>query len=164
MRNHMLRELVPPAEVCGAIRVAGEADRDWLLAMHHDFAVEARMPSPPGSARRVVDERLAWRAFRIWNDGEDVAFAGFSVAPPDAARVGPVYTRPSSRGKGYAAALVGAICAELVRSRRQVFLVTDVANATSNALYERLGFVPLADAHWFDLVPPATGVRSSLER
>ena len=164
MRNHVLHELIPPAEVSGSIRVADGADRDWLLAMHRDFADESRVPSPPDSARRVVDERLALGTFRIWNDGEDVAFAGFSVAPPDAARVGPVYTRPAWRRRGYAAALVGAICAELVPSRRQVFLVTDVANPTSNALYERLGFVPLEDSHWFDLVAPAAGSRSSLER
>lgn len=115
---------------------------------------KASLASAPESARRLVDERLASGTFRIWNQVEDVAFAGFSVAGPHAARVGPVYTRPAFRANGYGAAIVGAICAELTQSGRQVFLVTDVAIATSNALYARLGFEPLDDFHWSDLVEP----------
>ena len=154
MRNHMLRALIPPPAVSGSIRVAGQADRDWLIEMHDAFAVEARLPSAPGSAPRMIDERLAEGRFRIWTNAENVAFAGFTIAGPHAARVGPVYTLPAFRANGYGAAIVGAICIELTRSGRQVFLVTDVANVTSNALYLRLGFVPLADSHWFDLLAP----------
>ncbi len=134
--------------------MAVQADRDWLIEMHDAFAVEARLPSAPGSAPRMVDERLAEGRFRIWTKGENVAFAGFTIVGPHAARVGPVYTLPAFRANGYGAAIVGAICMELTRSGRQVFLVTDVANVTSNALYLRLGFVPLADSHWFDLLAP----------
>jgi uncharacterized protein len=152
MRNHVLHELIAPPAVPGSIRVAGQGDRDWLIEMHHAFAVETGVPIATDSAPRLVDERLAEGRFRIWTDGEDVAFAGFTIAGPEAARVGPVYTLPAYRANGYAAAIVGTICAELTRSGRKVFLVTDIANPTSNALYLRLGFVSLADSHWFDLV------------
>jgi GNAT superfamily N-acetyltransferase len=153
MRDHVLRELITPAAVRGSIRVAGPDDREWLLEMHHAFAADARMPPlAPESAHRIVEERLAEGTFRIWNDGENVAFASYVLAGPGAARVAPVYTRPEFRGKGYGAAIVGALCAELTQAGRRVFLVTDVANPTSNALYARLGFVPLEDFFSFDLV------------
>jgi GNAT superfamily N-acetyltransferase len=155
MRDHMLRELIAPPAVRGSIRVAGPDDREWLLQMHHAFAADARLPPmTPESARRFVDERLADGRFRIWNDVEDVAFVGFVRAGTDAARVVPVYTRPAFRAKGYGAAIVGALCAELTQAGRRVFLVTDLSNATSNALYARLGFVPLNDFYTFDLVEP----------
>lgn len=155
MRDHVLRALIPPPAVRASIRVAGPDDREWLLEMHDAFAMDARLPPlTPESARRIVDEGLAEGTFRIWNDVQDVAFAGYACAGPDAARVAPVYTLPAYRANGYGAAIVGALCAELTNAGRQVFLVTDVANPTSNALYARLGFVPLDDFHAFDLVEP----------
>ena len=155
MRDHVLRRLIAPRLPGGTSRVAGPGDRGWLLEMHREFAIDARMPPlTDESAMRLVDERLADGRFRVWNDGEDVAFAGFTHAGPDAARVAPVYTRPSFRGMGYGAAVVGALCAELCDEGRSVFLVTDLTNPTANALYARLGFVPLGDFYTFDLVRP----------
>ena len=109
----------------------------------------------PQTARRLVDERLATRSFRIWNEVADVAFAGFTLAGHDAARIAPVYTLPAFRNRGYGAAVVGAICADLVAAGRRVYLVTDVTNPTSNRLYARIGFRPLDDFREFDLVDPA---------
>ena len=154
MRNHMLDRLVVPRPVNGRVRVAAGGDREWLLDMHHAFAQEAGVAWTPQTAQRLVDERLAMAAFRIWNDGGDVAFAGFTPAGNHAARVAPVYTLPAFRRRGYGAALVGAICADLLAAGRRVFLVTDVTNPTSNQLYARLGFRPLDDFREFDLVAP----------
>jgi len=154
MRDHLLRELIAPPAVAGSMRVAGTNDRAWVLEMHRTFADEARVAIAPESRHRLVDERLAAGTFRIWKDVEDVGFAGFVRAGPKAARVAPVYTLPAFRTKGYGAAVVGALCAELIREGRQVFLVTDLSNPTSNALYARLGFEPLEDFYTFDLVEP----------
>ena len=152
MRDHLLRELIAPPMVAGSMRGAVAGDYDWVLEMHCAFADEARVAMTPESRDRFVDERLAAGTFRIWNDVEDVGFAGFVRAGSTAARVAPVYTRPAFRKKGYGAALVAALCAELIREERQLFLVTDLSNPTSNALYARLGFEPLADFYTFDLV------------
>lgn len=154
LRDHVLEQLAIPCFVPGSMRAGTAADRDWLLDMVRAFVVEVNVPDSPATIERNLDQRLAAGGYRIWNDGEDVACAGFRVAGEDVGRVAPVYTRPPFRSRGYASALVSAICAELVEARREVFLVTDVANPTSNALYARLGFVPLAESCHFDLVEP----------
>jgi predicted GNAT family acetyltransferase len=67
-------------------------------------------------------------------------------------RVGPVWTPPDLRGRGYASALVAATTAlALERGARRCMLFADVANATSNAIYRRIGFERVADAREWDL-------------
>jgi predicted GNAT family acetyltransferase len=61
-------------------------------------------------------------------------------------RIGPVYTPPEHRGRGYAAALTAAVCqAALDDGVESVVLFADVENATSTGLYERLGFQALQE-------------------
>lgn len=61
-------------------------------------------------------------------------------------RVDPVYTPARLRGRGYA----GAVTFEASRAAQaagatDVVLFTDPDNATSNALYRRLGYVHVGD-------------------
>jgi predicted GNAT family acetyltransferase len=57
-----------------------------------------------------------------------------------------VYTPPPLRKRGYAAAVTAAVTqAALDDGADGVLLFTDQANPTSNTLYQRLGFRPLAD-------------------
>jgi predicted GNAT family acetyltransferase len=61
-------------------------------------------------------------------------------------RVGPVYTPPAQRGHGYAAGVTVAVSqAALDTGATDVLLYTDLANRTSNALYQRLGYRPVED-------------------
>ena len=62
------------------------------------------------------------------------------------ARVSLVRTPPEERGRGFAGAVTSAVSrAALDAGAEQVLLFTDLANPTSNALYQRLGYRPLAD-------------------
>jgi predicted GNAT family acetyltransferase len=57
-----------------------------------------------------------------------------------------VYTPPELRGRGYASALTAALTGTLLDGgRRCCFLFTDLANPTSNRLYERIGYERVAD-------------------
>jgi GNAT superfamily N-acetyltransferase len=59
-------------------------------------------------------------------------------------RIGPVCTPPPLRGRGYAGGATAAVSqAALDTGATQVVLYTDLANPTSNALYERLGYRPV---------------------
>ncbi|HVE50898.1 MAG TPA: GNAT family N-acetyltransferase [Casimicrobiaceae bacterium] len=154
MRNHLLLQLRPPPFVEGEMRAANADDAVWLRTQSRAFVEEIGEPMSEASLERTVRDRLDEGSYRIWQlpDGP-CAFAGFSVAGPDASRVAPVYTLPASRRQGLAGALVGALCAELLAQRPQVFLLTDLANPTSNALYRRLGFEPLGDMVAYEIAP-----------
>ena len=92
---------------------------------------------------RTVDHRLSqpdW-GMLLWEDDGPVSLAGYGGETPHGIRVGPVYTPPEHRGRGYATALVAALsAARLAEGRRFCFLHTDLANPTSNAIYERIGY------------------------
>jgi RimJ/RimL family protein N-acetyltransferase len=74
-------------------------------------------------------------------------------------RVGPVYTPPGLRGKGYAGAVTCAVSqAARDAGASRVLLFTDLANLTSNGLYQRLGYEPVEDrAIWSFRRSPAEG-------
>jgi hypothetical protein len=61
-------------------------------------------------------------------------------------RIGPVYTAPPHRQRGYGGAVTTAASqAALAGGASAVVLFTDLANPTSNALYRRLGYRPVCD-------------------
>jgi predicted GNAT family acetyltransferase len=74
-----------------------------------------------------------------WRAGRNRAAAG-------QARIGPVYTPPELRGRGFGGAATAAVTrAALDDGAEGVVLFTDLANPTSNTLYQRLGYRPISD-------------------
>jgi predicted GNAT family acetyltransferase len=72
--------------------------------------------------------------------------AGFGGRTPNGTRIGPVYTPPELRGRGYGSALTAAVTERLLGSGlRFCFLYTDLANPTSNSIYQRIGYRPVSD-------------------
>jgi len=139
--------VVRPEGVPGSMRPYAVADRalaiDWLGA----FFEEAMPDSPEGRVERFVDDRAAGNgSLVLWEDGgRAVSIAGHAGETPNGARVGPVYTPPELRGRGYATALTAALTAQLLERRRLCFLFTDLANPTSNSIYQRIGYRPVTD-------------------
>jgi RimJ/RimL family protein N-acetyltransferase len=136
----------PAAAPAGDRRVAETSDFDLLLDWSEAFRVEARLIDTPESIREALRGRIERREISLWIDGAGaaVSFAGSRPIPPGGGRVGPVYTPPPLRGRGYAQALVAAICGDLqARGSPVIFLFTDATNPTSNALYARIGFAPV---------------------
>lgn len=153
LRNHALTGVATVAMPPGTARVAAAGDRAWLVAASEAFADEARVPRAPQGTERYVRERLAAGRFRVWDDGGIVAYLG--VHGPDAgfARIGPVYTVPERRARGYGTALVAEASRELLaRGAKHVFLLTDLANPVSNAIYARVGYAPVDDMVGYDFV------------
>jgi hypothetical protein len=82
----------------------------------------------------------------LWEDGEPVSLAAAGGPTPNGIRIGPVYTPPELRGRGYASALVAELTrVQLEGGRRFCFLFTDLANPTSNRIYQRVGYEPVTD-------------------
>jgi GNAT superfamily N-acetyltransferase len=146
-RIYRLTRVIPPAPVAGRIRVAGAADasllREWFAAFSEE-ALGTR--AEPAEVDELLQRRLPRRELWLWEDGAAVSMAGVSGPTPNGIRVNAVYTPPANRGRGYASACVAALSqAQLDAGKRYCFLYTDLANSTSNRIYQRIGYEPVAD-------------------
>lgn len=118
----------------------------YLLAFFEE--VEHPPPDVTAAAEQIAAARIAEGNFVLWLDADDtpVSMAGFTPIVAGTARIGPVYTPRELRGRGYAGGVTAAAGRELLeRGAAEVVLFTDLANPTSNALYQRIGYRPVSD-------------------
>ncbi|WP_034265867.1 GNAT family N-acetyltransferase [Actinospica robiniae] len=164
-RLYRLERLVAPDPApAGRIRPADSGDVPLVARFLEEFWAEVDYTQPPGSLvnpQRVAQARIEEGLFRVWCDGADrvVSLAGHAPIVAGAGRIGPVYTPKDARGQGYAGAATAAVCRALLDDgAEEVLLFTDLANPTSNALYQRLGFRPVGDRIRLELADrPAPG-------
>ena len=91
-----------------------------------------------------------------------MSWAGVGGRTPNGTRIGPVYTPPSERGHGYASALVAAASqAQLDEGLAFCFLFTDLANPTSNHIYQAIGYEPVTDIDAYASADRSTRLRSA---
>jgi uncharacterized protein len=149
-RIYRLDRLRPVTGVPGRPRKVARSDRrllvDWMTA----FAEESLPPDAPG---RGVEATVAARldegagGFVIWDDEGPVSLAGWGGETPHGVRIGPVYTPPEHRRRGYGSAVTAAVSSEhLASGRRFCFLYTDLTNPTSNRIYLDIGYEAVCDS------------------
>jgi uncharacterized protein len=144
-----LERVDPRPPVSGRMREAGAAVRPLLLDWWHAFTAEALGESPDhDSVAHAVDHRLdaPEAGVSLWEDDRPVSLAAFGDPTPNGIRIGPVYTPPEHRRRGYAAALVAELSQRLLGERSFCFLFTDLANPTANRIYEQIGYRRVCEA------------------
>jgi predicted GNAT family acetyltransferase len=147
-RLFCLSEIAYFPSVEGTFRVAREADRALLEEWHHGFIIDCKLAGDRRSAIEACDRGLEDASRYVWQMGSDVvSMVGFGGQTPSGIRISWVYTPPEHRGRGYASAVVAAMSHKLLgEGRKFCFLYTDLANPTSNAIYQRLGYQPVSDS------------------
>ncbi|WP_433421527.1 GNAT family N-acetyltransferase [Microtetraspora malaysiensis] len=144
-RLYRLGTPVPPS-VPGAARTAVAADMpravQWIREFEVEADVEVSADPTPVVAARINRNELVW-----WEDGgRPVALACVSTPIAGMSRVGPVYTPPEFRGRGYGSAVTYAVTRKaLDEGAAEVLLFADLANPRSNSIYQALGYEPVAD-------------------
>jgi predicted GNAT family acetyltransferase len=143
MLMYRLGRLRRPSGVPGFPRPAGRGDFELLRNWFTAFQSEAEPHRHTEDAGALAAQRLAAGELTLWFvDGEPVSLAAYSAPASGTARVGPVYTPPAHRRHGYGAAVTAAATAMAgEKGAIQVVLYTDVANPTSNSIYQSIGFV-----------------------
>jgi GNAT superfamily N-acetyltransferase len=138
-RLYRLAALRPPSGVEGTSRPATDADSALLDAWLAEFHREAFGEAPPG--QRPAAFTLLWDI-----DGAPASLAMVREPVAGVARIGPVYTPVEQREHGYGSAVTAA-AAQWARDvgAVDVVLFTDLANAVSNSIYQRVGFEPVSD-------------------
>jgi GNAT superfamily N-acetyltransferase len=148
-----LRELVPPRLPPGSARLAVENDFATVARYFAEFYAEVNLPhtgDPEGAARGAIAR--GWML--LWDDGGPRCFAGSSRSTPNGASIGPVYTPPDSRGRGYASALTAELSRRLLDGgKRFVCLFADQKNRTSNHIYQSIGFRALGEFNIWTITP-----------
>jgi len=142
---------VPAA--AGMPRTATTDDLELVAGLMQEFEDEVvpnAMRGDPAQRRRRLESVLGSEEEGIWlweAEGQVASLAGFGSPTPNGIRIGPVYTPPGLRGRGYATTLVAELSRQqLASGRRFCSLHTDLANPTSNAIYVRIGYRRVCDS------------------
>lgn len=150
--------LPPPAD--GFSRPARSDEADELADMWMAFEEEAigQVEDAKGT-REGIRLRIETQSPRLgaWVhevDGRIVSLSGHKGPTPNGIRIGPVYTPPDLRRRGYASQLVATQSQWLLdNGHRYCFLYTDLANPTSNSIYRRIGYRQVAESAHYELSP-----------
>lgn len=153
-RIYQLDKVQAPARPApGRLRPAEAADLDLVARWIQEFNDETGVAAIQD--RSVLKERILRGALHLWEDGVPRALAGVAAETPHGARVGPVYTPLAWRGRGYATSATAALSRQILEGgKRFCFLYTDLANPTSNAIYQRIGYRAVCDVADYGFMPP----------
>ncbi len=147
-RIYELRQVNFPHGVAGSARPAEMKELDLLARWTQEFSAEvgeiATAEQDLTAAERVITsgQLLLWE-----HQGQPVSMAAAYRPTRNGIAIGRVYTPPEFRGNGFASACVAQLSQRQLDAGRQFCcLYTDLANPTSNSIYQKIGYKPVADS------------------
>ncbi|MFG2675845.1 GNAT family N-acetyltransferase [Streptomyces sp. NPDC048445] len=152
-RTHLYRLgtlTAPQPQPQGRGRRVGEEEQEHVVRWCREFCVGAAESASVAAidAGSWVSTRFADKDFTFWetSGGVPVSMAGSTPTVGGMVRVDPVYTPAHLRGRGYAGAVTVEVSrAALAAGATDIVLFADPTNPTSNALYQRIGYVHVVD-------------------
>ena len=120
---YALDTVVPPRRPPGGRARRRADDRELLVRWWGEFGAEAlgALEQDEEQTERNIDHRLTGTrsGIALWEvAGEPVSLVGYGSPTPTGVRIGPVYTPPEHRGRGYASALTAQVSAEQLAAGR----------------------------------------------
>src|SRR5919112_1838517 len=145
------RSVALPDGISGSARPIVADDRELVVEWLQAFEREAlHGHTPQSDHEQWFERRLAsdTGGVDLWEDGSAVvSMCGYGGATPHGIRVGPVYTPPDRRSRGYGSAVTAHVTkAQLDGGRDYCFLYTDLTNPTSNKIYMQIGYERVCDS------------------
>ena len=149
-RVHALSHVDHPRDSPGRLRAATAANipqlAAWMEAFNRDVGEDGA-----ADAEEMVRRRVAGQDLYVWDDGRPVSMAGTTRPTAHGISIAPVYTPPELRRRGYASSCVASLSQALLDAGRSYCtLHTDLANPTSNDIYQRIGYRPVCDHDRYD--------------
>jgi predicted GNAT family acetyltransferase len=147
-RIFSLSQVIPPRPGPGRMRIAMLNDLELVMRWFTAFTEEALNQKVEGEEeiRQWAEVRITSGNCYLYEDGKPVSMAACSRPIVKTISIGPVYTPPELRGRGYASRCVAALSQLLLDSGWQYCcLFTDLANPTSNSIYQQIGYRPVCD-------------------
>lgn len=146
-RIYQLTAVNPIPYATGELKQATFDDLDraiqWGRSFHVDCFGDREHPDVTDEQTKAM---IDGGTLFFWRDSEPVSMAALTRPTPHGISVGFVYTPPELRGKGYASAVVASLSQRCLDSGKEFCtLYTDLSNPTSNSIYQRIGYKPIAD-------------------
>jgi GNAT superfamily N-acetyltransferase len=164
MAMHVLQSVTdPPHPASGRLVPVAAEQLETLTEWWAAFAAEADVGSDVESAAAIARARMDAGGAYFWEDeGRPVSLVAINPAVAGVARVGPVYTPPSHRGRGYAGSAVAALSRRaLAEGAARCALFTDLANPTSNKIYAEVGYRALNEWETISLGPRDQAIKET---
>jgi predicted GNAT family acetyltransferase len=127
----------------GALRLANEADLSWLVERARGFADDVVLEDiTPEDAEHTIARRVEAHSMFVWeHEGVPVSMAACAPQTPSSVRIAFVYTPPRFRRNGFASSIVSALSERaLAGGAKFCSLTTEAENATSNHIYQAIGY------------------------
>ena len=147
-RIYALTQVIWPPSTPGQLRLATLDDLELVSEWLYLFQQEAFGEANREMASEAAKNKLKDGDFYLWelDDKQLVSIAAKNRATANGICIGPVYTPPVYRGKGYASVCVAQLSQSLLdNGKRFCCLFTDLANPTSNSIYQKIGYQPVCD-------------------
>lgn len=145
-------QVAPPPGVPGCLRRASPRDAALLNVWALGFIEHIREPVPAEEA--VLTDRIERGEMWVWErDGTPVSMAYASPPTGGMSRIGWVYTPPERRCHGYGSAVVAGATAAQLDAGARCMLYTDLANPTSNGIYQAIGYRRVGDGVMLSFEP-----------
>jgi predicted GNAT family acetyltransferase len=145
-RIYACKNVILTVRTRGHLRAAKKEDEPLLMRWAGEFCRDAGIPDEATATIARVTGLTAKGLVYVWEDGEITSMAGLTREMRRGFSVSLVDTPPQFRNKGYATTCVAELT-KLMLAAGKTFccLYTDLANSTSNRIYQKIGYQPVCD-------------------
>lgn len=130
----------------GYMRLAAPSDVDQISEWMNACYIELPGSIPDGMNRECLADEIAKGNLYVWEDGLMVSMVIRALPTRHAVAAQYLYTPPLLRNRGYAKALVNALCQQQLQEGYAFCTATiDPLNETANHVFLKLGFSRVCD-------------------
>ena len=151
---YQLDEVILPANIPGQLLQAQEIHTSLVGQWVYEFSCES-LPHEPTTVEKTTElaiQKIKNGDVYLWQcESGEIVSMNFVGRPTDnGISVSAVYTPKHLRKKGYASALVAKTSERMLQfGRKFCVLYTDLANPTSNKIYQNVGYNEVASSKHF---------------
>jgi predicted GNAT family acetyltransferase len=150
-RIYELTSVNPEIRTIGALRLLDERDMHFFPYWVEAFVASERYGNTemrtPQDAEYYLYRLSTKKLYVLEANGIPVSMAGLTREMQTVVGVAFVYTPPHFRNKGYATSAVAQVSRiALDKGYKKCVLYTDLANPTSNSIYQKIGYKPICDS------------------
>lgn len=130
--------------------VGTESYQSIILKWAEEMVLEAGLMTEAEQMQRTLKQIKQdikdQKIFLILDNNEPVSMARKAGNTPNGSFINFVYTPPHLRRNGYATECVAKLSKQILEEGKKFcFLFTDLANSTSNSIYQKIGYRPVID-------------------